>query len=66
MGANPLSQRFSIHLSGCYSKHDFLLFIHGRLYLKAVQDEEDFHRRVARALVAVQKRVIVDEGKRER
>jgi hypothetical protein len=38
------------------------LLIHRRINLKSVQDEEDFHRRVASALVPIHERMVFDEG----
>jgi hypothetical protein len=47
-------------------EHETFLLIDRRLDLAAVQPEEGFHRGVSNALVAIQNRVVTNEGETER
>jgi hypothetical protein len=50
------------------TQHHALLLVHAGIQLKAVEDQERFHRRVPDALVAVHEGMVLDqrEGQRRR
>ena len=63
--AEPLRELSAINLAGSGSKNNLLLLIDRSGDLQTVQNKESFHRGVADAFVAVNKGVVLNEGKSE-
>jgi hypothetical protein len=61
----PATSWASVDPPGGQLQHDALLITHGGVDLRAVQNEERFHRRMPDTLVAVDKRVVSHERKAE-
>jgi hypothetical protein len=57
----PSCELVAIQFARSHLKNDSLLLVHWRAGLKTVQDEKDFHRRMARALIAVDEGTALDE-----
>jgi hypothetical protein len=64
--AQPLGEFVASPLTRGDVKHQGLLLVNTRVDFQAVQDQEDFHRRVPDAFVAVDERMVRHEGKSER
>ena len=62
---DPASELFSSHVTSGNRKDDSFLFVDMRIQLMSVEQEENFKRGVADALVAIDERVIRDERKAE-
>jgi hypothetical protein len=61
MNVKPASECFEAQFARRNLKHNLLLLTYGGFYLKAIQDEKDFHPRMAGTFVAIHKRMIIDE-----
>jgi len=61
--AKPIDEFDAADAAGGKVDHEALLFIYGRLNVGVVEQEKGCHRGVRQALVAVDKRMPLGEGK---
>ncbi len=66
VGCQPLGERLSTHFPRCYIQDNLLLFFYRCFDLVTIQDKEHFHCSVTNTLVAIYKRVVLDEGEAQR
>ena len=61
--ATRQNRHATFHIAGCYCQNDLLLFVYGSIDLKSVQDQKSFHCRMTDTFVAVNERMILNQGK---
>ena len=65
MASDPLSERVARRAASGHAEDDLFALLNTCLQLETVQYEKRFHRGMTDALVAVQERMVLDEGERD-